>query len=389
MKNSDECIVEKNGTLVKYCGKVSEFDIPKYVTKIQEGAFEYNNNLVKIVIPSSVVEIDVKAFNSCKQLIDINVKENNEKFTSINGVLFSENKDVIIKFPNARQGEYTIPCGVSVISDYTFYGCQKITNVIIPNGVTQIGVKAFMFCISIKRIEIPKGITSILEGTFRHCRSMESVVIPSGVTKIGKEAFYECLKLDNVKIPMGVTEIEWGAFAFCNNLRFIDIPVGISKINYNTFSICKRLESIIIPEGVTEIEGCSFGMCNSLRVIEVPKSISSIDEYSFYDIDCIDKITFKNGNVLIGKRNFENSERITSINEIYILDDVIGKDLKKLIKSIIGVAIKNDNVNTFESLVKSNAITRRNIKNLIGKAEEGKATKVLELLLDWQSQNAR
>ena len=55
-----------------------------------------------------------------------------------------------------------------------------------PEGVTEIGERAFDGCEKLKSVVIPEGLTKIGAGAFSDCEKLESVVIPKGVTKIGQ-----------------------------------------------------------------------------------------------------------------------------------------------------------------------------------------------------------
>ena len=62
-------------------------------------------------------------------------------------------------------------------------------DVVIPEGVTSIGYRAFYYCSSLTSIVIPESVTSIGDSAFYGCSSLSSVVIPENVTSIGQRAF--------------------------------------------------------------------------------------------------------------------------------------------------------------------------------------------------------
>ena len=64
---------------------------------------------------------------------------------------------------------------VTSIGDYTFYYCESLTSVTIPNSVTSIGWYAFKGCSSLTSITIPNSVKSIGEGAFLKCSSLTSV----------------------------------------------------------------------------------------------------------------------------------------------------------------------------------------------------------------------
>jgi hypothetical protein len=67
----------------------------------------------------------------------------------------------------------------------------------------------------------------IHEGRLTNClRTWGDVVIPEGVTKIGDRAFAECKRLASVAVPGGATEINMNAFAGCGDLSSVSISNG-------------------------------------------------------------------------------------------------------------------------------------------------------------------
>lgn len=97
--------------------------------------------------------------------------------------------------------------------------------------------------------------------------SVKSVVISEGVTSIGVKAFYNCSSLMNVTIPGSVTSIENYAFEGCNGLTSITISEGVTRIGQSAFSHCSSLESIMLPASITSIEGNAFSGCDNLTII--------------------------------------------------------------------------------------------------------------------------
>ena len=88
-----------------------------------------------------------------------------------------------------------------------FSYCQKLTTLIIPDGVKSIGNYAFSGCTSLTSITIPDGVTSIGEAAFDSCTSLTSIVVSDSVTTIDKRAFNNCYNLTTVYY--GGTSIDW------------------------------------------------------------------------------------------------------------------------------------------------------------------------------------
>ena len=137
-----------------------------------------------------------------------------------------------------------------VLTQYT--GNKK--DVVIPEGVSEIGFMAFERCTSLESVIIPKGVRTIKRNAFSRCSSLESVVIPEGVMTIDNWAFVDCASLKAVTIPGSVRHIGYGAFERCSSLTSADISDGVAIIGGRAFAGCTSLESVSIPASVMEID---------------------------------------------------------------------------------------------------------------------------------------
>ena len=182
------------------------YEIPNSVTTIGEEAFSRCSALQSIDIPNSVTTIEDRAFECCSALQSINVSENNQYFTSINGIIFNKSLTTIIKFPQGH----------------------KLKGYITPNSVTKIGDSAFQGCSSLQHINIPNSVTKIARGAFRNCSSLQSIDIPNSVTKIGDTTFCNAVSLHRINVSQTNK-----SYASINNILFnkeqstiIRMPIG-------------------------------------------------------------------------------------------------------------------------------------------------------------------
>lgn len=106
---------------------------------------------------------------------------------------------------------------VTIIKEETFYDCNLLTSIIIPNNITIIGYEAFCNCNSLKSIIIPKSVTIIGGCAFKGCSSLKKIEIPSSVTTIYNGAFSGCY---NIKI-YGESGSYAENYAEENNIPFI------------------------------------------------------------------------------------------------------------------------------------------------------------------------
>ncbi|HAU88069.1 MAG TPA: hypothetical protein DCW90_22115 [Lachnospiraceae bacterium] len=115
------------------------------VTNIGISAFDNHQEIKDITIPSGVTTIHPFAFTQCFNLININVVPENQAFCSLDGVLYTKQKDVLVSFPNGRTGSYRIPSGVKAIGNFAFDDAL-LNELWIPESVGAIGTGAFNPC---------------------------------------------------------------------------------------------------------------------------------------------------------------------------------------------------------------------------------------------------
>ena len=110
--------------------------------------------------------------------------------------------------------------------------------VVIPECVTEIGYKAFIYCKYLKTIKIPENVTKIGDEAFRNCSALEIITISKNVREIGEYAFEYCYSLKKIRIPENVISIEAGLFKGCSSLKTIKIPENVTNIEDRVFYRC-------------------------------------------------------------------------------------------------------------------------------------------------------
>lgn len=135
------------------CGLVS-IEIPSSVKSIEVEAFKNCNLLERVVIPASTTTVSPEAFKFCTNLTNIEVSADNTKYSSIDGMLLSKDKETLVLFPAGKANDrFTLLApSITKIGDYAFYDCANLKNVTIPNKVTSIGQRAFGLCANLNTI---------------------------------------------------------------------------------------------------------------------------------------------------------------------------------------------------------------------------------------------
>ncbi|MBQ6979184.1 MAG: leucine-rich repeat protein, partial [Clostridia bacterium] len=247
-------------------------------------------------------------------------------------------------------------CNITGIKDNT------ITEIILPNYVTSIGISAFSGCNNLRSITIPDSVTSIGLAALNGCSSLESVTIPfvggskkttsntyqypfgyifgessytggvattqyyhgNSTSSTTNSTFYIPSSLKSVKITGG--DILRGAFYNCSLLTAINIPDTLTSIGSYAFYYCSSLESIEIPDSVTSIGSYAFYYCSSLESIEIPDSVTSIGSYAFYGCKSLTSVNYT-GTIdeWASKISFGNGEAnpLYYTEKLYINDELV------------------------------------------------------------------
>jgi len=148
---------------------------------------------------------------------------------------------------------------------HLFINDEEITDLVIPDEVTEIKRRAFNGFDAMKTLVLGSGVKSIGEYAFAFCNSLSSVIIPVNVESIGKYAFTECKGITEVILPTSIETIENGTFGKCSNLFSIRIPDGVLTIKTSAFELCQNLKILYIPNSVKTIYASAFKECKNLK----------------------------------------------------------------------------------------------------------------------------
>lgn len=310
------------------------------------------------------VNADIVKQGSCGQGSDVItwVLDDNDVLT-ISGTGYMRSYNERGPWVGYRIKEVIIDEGVVNIGLHAFSHCKQVTKVSIPASVKRIGKGAFEYCESLNEVTISNGVESIDDYGFDHCSKLTSVVIPNSVESIGEHCFDYCSTLKNIVIPKSVTSIGEAAFSNCPELASISvengnmvydsrnncnaiinsdrnkliagckstcIPNGVEYIGDSAFYGIK-LTNIYIPDGVISIGSSAF--CGSdLISINIPSGVETIG-YKAFALCKIEEITLPNTVKKIGNEVFSGCtelEQIKLSNSINIIPTEAFKYCAKL-----------------------------------------------------------
>ena len=220
------------------CG-LTEIQLPSGITNIGEEAF-VGNKFTEIIIPSGVSKLGVGAFSGCELLQSISVEENNNNFSASNGVLYDKVGTTLLLCPGGKEGSYTLPRRTTKIAESAFKDCKKITELILPSGLTTIGGKAFSG-MNLTNIEIPAELERLSPDAFAYCSKLTEITVDEENTVFAaadgvlcdknKEKVLVCPPgLEKIVLSEKIKSIEAGAITAGEKEQVIDLPFYLEKI---------------------------------------------------------------------------------------------------------------------------------------------------------------
>ena len=289
------------------CSALTEINFPASVIKIGNCAFEKCSNLSTVTVEGNVEYIGKKAFYACK----LSSFDFGNKLTYLGADSFSLTPITTVDLPNT----------VTQIGAQAFSDCQLLSNFYVPDSVT-IGSNALYNNASNLKVTIryntgsipnkmlyknkmsivvmEDGITDIGEYAFAECTELTEITFPQTLKNIGKNAFYKSKLSANITLPQKVTTIGSYAFSGATELSEISVPDSIQTIGTRAFDsnvsvsiyyrlgeICNDLfkgqlvKGIFIGDEIYSIGNNAFANCTNLVELSLPDTISTVGSGCF------------------------------------------------------------------------------------------------------------
>ena len=223
----------------------------------------------------------------------------------------------------------TIGNDVTKIGSFAFNSCENLKTVVIGNNVETIGESAFFYCESLTSIIIPDSVSRIGDYAFEHCELLETVTMGSGVEKVGHDAFYLCKKLKNVYY--NGSAVDWqniyflfGMDSFLANATIhFAIPSGTCGENL-TWEYDEKTETLTIF-GTGDMEDYQIDhitggpthpwldIMDKVKYLVIDDGVTSIGRCAFYDFIALESVSIANSVEIIGRSAFLDCESLKSI----------------------------------------------------------------------------
>ncbi len=328
------------------CRKLHRINLGQGLLRVKRYAFEHTSNLSRIHFPKSLKQLDCGALVRCSGKLVVSFNSENQHYTSDRHFVYTKDKTSITHVINSYINKSVkIPNGVTEIGERAFMQCYGVKSFEMADSVKHIGSFAFESCTSLKDIKLSEKLIQIGEGCFNYSRIRE-LTIPSSVKKIGKNAFMECSNLISIKvdienkhfrsansilyskdlktliaypvniphkkftIPLSVSKIATGAFMGAINLNEVKLNDNIEVIEESGFSDCYNLYRIRWSKKLRRVKKYAFRNCGSLTSVRFPDTLEQIDENAFAFCPSLRYVYLPENVISIKKEAFLNYQDI-------------------------------------------------------------------------------
>ncbi len=285
-------------TAFYYCSSLKNIYLNEGLETIEDSAFIHCLELESIYIPQSLENVD-RLFEYCDSLVNITTDMDGDRYSSIDGNLYSKDGTVLIQYAIGKKSDtFEIPQHVTKIDQYAFYGSKYLVNVQMPEGLLEIGHAAFWECRSLVFVTIPSTVTSIVNSAFVNCTSLVELCNKSSIIlEVG------------VNIPSYIEHIcsdeSQSYLVNVNDYIFYDDGSKVYLIRYigdETELVLPKYEN----DRQYEIFKCAFyrGNNNSITSVVISDSVIGIQDEAFWDASSIEKIVIFKSVKNIGWHSF-------------------------------------------------------------------------------------
>ncbi|EAY10303.1 Leucine Rich Repeat family protein [Trichomonas vaginalis G3] len=250
------------------------------LTTIGRDCFTKCKNLAIINLSScnKLTKISSSAFSACSKVNQILLPEG---LLEIGSNAFGDNHQVT---------SIIIPASVKIIEHWAFISCSKLQNVTFKEGSDLISLENGVFAnTAITSFQIPEKVSKVHGCAFSDGKLINFTVHPNNnyltvkdyviYSKNGSILFFICNKT-GYKIPNSVTTIGTYCF-FRSSIKTIIIPANMKRIENDAFYGCNSLINVTFLGPIDYFGGQVFGSCENLELIIFSNSAMTVEGSDF------------------------------------------------------------------------------------------------------------
>lgn len=337
-----DSVVNINGCAFFSCDALQTVDFGSGLNVIGESAFEYCTSLKSVVIPDSVTLISESAFCDCTDLEEIVIGKGVQtigdyafSYTGPDYVYFNLEKLVIKCFKDSYANTYAETNGFK----YSFIETGEenaYLYYILNNEVTVTGYSSELN----SSLFVPQEISgypvkSIDDYAFKGNSDIKKLFLPETLKSIGSCAFKDCEVLEEVAVTAGVETIGKLAFAGCVSLKSF-------KVDDNNQSFSSDSQGVLFNKDKTTL--ISYPAGSASKVYTAPDGVVNVDEYAFSQCKKLKEIVLPSSVKTIGVRAFEKCTTVTEFSlpdSVESIGDFAMSDCTALVNLTLGSSVKS------------------------------------------------
>lgn len=217
---------------------------------------------------------DITPYPEANQIIYVTTDGNPIEVTNsniINNIYYKDKGFGILNYKN----------NITQIGSFGFGdSAVRLKKVILPDGVTIIGINCFNGCSNLEEVNFPEGLKTIQIGSFNNT-NLKEIILPESVDTIENTSFINIPNLTKLVIKSPINE-GGNINNNCPNLEIIEFPNDATTFNRIKFEGTNIKGTIIIPDGITEIKDRKFNNCKYIEEIKFPTTgLSKIGNFAF------------------------------------------------------------------------------------------------------------
>ncbi|AKN34126.1 leucine rich repeats containing protein [Clostridium carboxidivorans P7] len=328
----------EDAMLLRFLINVKDVEIPNGITTISKSCFFDKKGIVSVKLPKTLKDIGSKAFRNC---INLEKVEFASEDVTINADAFKN--CTTLKYITLSNGNTYELKGLPDKYNENFPEIIHTIHSQILNNFFISGTTLMQYRGKEERVVIPEGITVIGEKAFAGNEIIGRVILPASIKEIHEEAFVDCVLLQTITLPEGLEYIGQSAFENCVKLIHVKLPESLNKIENSVFNRCKNLNEVLFGSNIKEIASLAFYGCNSLKNVHLPEKLISIGDMAFYKCVSLKEITLPKSLVKLGNNVFTYSGiKSASVNcDLKECGTDVFSECSKLRKLTFGEGVKN------------------------------------------------
>ena len=241
------------------CENLTDVQMHDGIRTIQHEAFLGCSSLETIDLNDQITSIEYRAFQGCSKL---NLPKLPDALTKLEYAAFHQTPSFTTVL--------TIPAGVNYIGDDCFHA-SAIRGVVMHDGIT-LGGGVFRNNDSLRTVRLPQDLKILPHYTFYHCDSLKYVDLPEGLEEIR----YNCFDLSGltaIDLPESVQYLGDYALASCQ-LRDFRMPDGYASNRIGSYVVAYnyKLETAHLGRNLDYTvftDMSTFYRCDSLKLLRI------------------------------------------------------------------------------------------------------------------------